>query len=99
MGDHFLNSVYKTLNNMKDITKDGDQPFPFLLDYYNIYHYAEPELSPRHNTLSNIRNAVVQGLNEHKTKLPRLILMLPEDNILHFINYFAFGVSTISVDA
>ena len=101
IGDSFLQDVYKTFMDMKTDAKDGKCPMPYLYEYYNISYFVENPLSGKYNTLSNLSNSIVRGLNT-KTKaevdyqLPRFIIMLPEDDILKFINFFMYGVSTIT---
>ena len=59
-------------------------------------------LENHRNILVNLLNCVICGLNtkvdadKNNYQLPRFIVMIPEDDILCFINYFAYGISMIS---
>ena len=81
---------------MKIEAKDGKAPCPYIYEYYNVAHYAENVLSPNQNVLVNLLNSLIAALNDHGKYLPRFIIMLPEDDILCFVDYFAYGVSALT---
>ena len=45
--------------------------------------------------MSRIHNAIVNALNEQNHKLPRFIIIIPDHDIIRFINHFGFGISHI----
>ena len=101
VGDGFLNETFTSFMDLKTDAKDGKTQMPYLYDYYNIAFFSENPLSCNTNVLSNLLNSVIHGLNtkinpeQGNVQLPRFIVMIPEDDILKFINYFAYGISTL----
>ena len=50
------------------------------------------------NVLARIFNSLVEGLNRNKGNdpLPRLLVVIPDADILKFINHYTYGVSAIT---
>ena len=96
IGDKFLEQTFSTFTDIRNEGNAGKINKTYTFDYYNVDYFAEHPLSTSRNTISNIRNAVVKALNKYKNKLPRLLVILPEDDILKFINHFSYGVSRIT---
>ena len=82
--------------DIKVNAKDNRSEKLYAYDYYNVKFYAQNPLDPSKNVLANIRNQLVKAMNEHKERLPRLLIIFPEDDILKFINFYTYGVSTIT---
>ena len=96
IGDEFLTSAYKGFMAMRVDANDGKIPQPYTYDYYNVHFYHGHPLDLKSNALANIRNAVIEGLNENKHKLPRFLVIIPKDDILKCVNYFSYGISMIT---
>ena len=66
-----------------------------MYDYYNITCLTEHKpVYNNNNTLARIINTLAKGLNE-QPRMPRFILVVPDMDILRFINHFGFSVSQI----
>ena len=94
-GDKFVNDVFHALQAMKSAAKDAQKPVPYVYDYYNITCITECNLSGSENLLVKLVNAVIKTLNANQLHIPRIITIIPDLDILCFINHFAFGVSQI----
>ena len=90
-----MEKTYNAFQEMKIVAIDKQHPMPYLYNYYNVSFHNEMKFLAGRNALANIRNSLVSALNEKKNKLPRFIVIIPDDDILKFINYYAFGISTI----
>ena len=53
------------------------------------------QLSPSYNMLAHILNSIIKGLNA-SPKLPRLLIIVPENDILKFIVHYGFGISMLT---
>ena len=58
----------------------------YMYDYFNVTAFTPNPLSINRSPMARIYNALAQGLNE-ATKLPRVILMIIQDDLLNAINY------------
>ena len=68
-------------------------PMPYMYQYYNVICQTEDRLSNVSSIPARFMNAIAKGLNANH--MPRIILIIPDGDILKAINHFSFGVSTI----
>ena len=94
VGDDFLNSTYDTFITMRKRLKKEENAMPYIYKQYNISYLIEDQLEGNTNAVAKILNAVIKGLNE-TAKLPRFIIIIPENDILKSVNYFGFGISVL----
>ena len=94
IGSKFLQDTYDDLHKLKEKAADNKSPMPYMYDFYNVIFHKENITSLNENVLLHYINAITHGLNNEK-KLPRIILIIPDGDILQFINHFNFGISYI----
>ena len=95
VGDAFLCDIFDTMQRMKEDAKDKVQLMPYIYDFYNLSFIMENPLSHVRNAMTHLVNALVKTLNE-ETSLPRFILVIPDWDILKYIDHFTFGISLIA---
>ena len=95
VGDSFLEQTYHAFQQLKTKARDGKQEIPYMQDYYNIDKFTQGQLSSNKNVPARLVNSLVDALNTHSTKMLRIILVVPDQDLLHFINYYKFGISQI----
>ena len=71
---------------------------PYLYDYYNISFYMAKQSSLIKNVLTRMFNSLAEALNLNQgaNQLPRIILVIPDSDILKFVNHYTYGVSVIT---
>ena len=70
---------------------------PYFYKQYNISYYWRSAQGEGDNSMAHITNRLIDACHENKT-LPRLIIILPDGDILNKIAYFDFGASRIIGD-
>ena len=89
---------------MKIQAKDNKAPLPYMFDFYNVTAFHEMALSQNRNVLSCSFNSFMKGMTMHtdypeknlQPHLPRMIIIIPDWDLLCFINHFSFGVTMFS---
>ena len=82
---------------MRIKAREAKSALPYTFDYYNIMPFFENPLSQNRNALSHIFNWFMSAINDKKSPLlPRMIILIPDWDILHFINHYSYGVSMMS---
>ena len=77
--------------------REAKSALPYMFDYYNVMPFYENPLSQNRNALSCIFNSFMSAINDKKSLLlPRMIILIPDWYILHFINHYSYGVSMMS---
>ena len=95
LGDKFINDIFQALPDLHNSLREAKHPIPYMYDYYSITYLTEHQPTyNNNNTLARIVNTLAKGLNE-QPRVPRFILVIPDIDILRFINHFGFGVSQI----
>ena len=95
IGDVFVNEMFHILQELKDNTGDNHNHVPYLYDYYNITHHTDDLLAvDKGNSLVRILNAIIEPLNT-TAPMPRIMLVMPDFDILRQIKNFGFGVSQV----
>ena len=84
IGDRFLLDVHSSLSKLKSDAVIEKRPIPYIYDYYNVKLYTANPLSEIRNTMTRLVNSLTKALND-ATMLPRIILIIPDDNILRHI--------------
>ena len=98
IGDDFLNNMYSTLAQMKNTAKLKKKPAPYVYDYYNVKCFTTNLLSLTHTILARLVNCVTKGLND-TNKLPRFMVIMPDGNIIEFLNEFGDSMVLIVENA
>ena len=91
IGDKFINRNYHALQKLKTEAIMTKKPLPYVYDYYNLSCFTPNPKSLLENTLARIINALIKALND-ATKMPRIILIIPEGDILDFIGHSEKGM-------
>ena len=94
-GDTFLNDIWHALPELESSAIEAQKPVPYMYDYYNLTFLAEPQLINMDNSIVRILNTTIKALNSNQLRMPRIILLIPDFNVLHQIKYFGFGVSQV----
>ena len=69
---------------------------PYLFEYYNVRCYSSNPLSEVRSGMARLVNALIKVLNNKDLKvLPRMIVIIPDEDLIKSINYFEFGISKI----
>ena len=94
VGDRFVSETFPALPELKVVLKEERRPSLYIYDYYNITCHAENQLSANENTMARLVNAVIKGLNEPH-RMPRIILMIVDTDLLTHIKHVGFGESQV----
>ena len=71
---------------------------PYIYDYYNVKCFTPNPNTVLKDVLARLLNCFVKALNDHN-KLPRLVIVIPDLDILKHINHFGFGVKYLIHEA
>ena len=88
VGDVFVNKNYYMLPQMKNEAKLARRQVPYIYDYFNVSCFTPNPDSIVRNVLSRFVNCVTKALNEN-VKLPRLILVISDGDIIQFVRKIA----------
>ena len=95
IGDAFLDQMYHAFQELRTEARDGHAAMPYIQDYYNVNKFTQNQLSSNKSVPARIVNSVIDALNMHSTKMPRILLIIPDQDLLKNINYFRFGISQV----
>ena len=82
---------------LTDAKRDNHE-VPYVFDYYNVKPFTtHPDKVEKSEvpTPARIVNSLVKALNE-SPKIPRFIVVVPDWDILKYINHFTYGVEKLS---
>ena len=91
----FLNKVYHSMAEMDSAAVVNKRPRPFAFDYFNVKCYMANPLSQLMEIPARITNCIVKAMNE-RVKLPAIIVIVPDWDIIHFIDFFSYGFKKIA---
>ena len=74
------------------------QKIPYLFDQYNVHCFTPSPQSLLRDVLVQMINCLIKALND-TLKLPRLIVVIPEEDLLKFIMKPSVSVSKMSAEA
>ena len=77
---------------MKAYAVRAGKQLPFIYDHYNIQCKVPDIASKMRNSLGRMVNCLIEALNE-KDRIPRLIILIPDWDIVKDINHYKFGIS------
>ena len=90
VGDQFLQRNYHMFPSMRDEARISRQPIPYCFEYFNVSSlYAKPQSLVK-DMLAKFQGALVSGLN-NTSKLPRILVVVPDEDILKFVNFATLG--------
>ena len=81
---------------MREQAAKHERPLPYLLNNYQVSAHYEHPLSSTRNTLSRFYNSFVKALNQKNKHLPRMIIVVPDWDILKFIDHYSYGITNLS---
>ena len=96
IGDQFLMETYHELSTMKSAAVTDRKKPPFIFQFYNVYTFTMNPLSLQHDVLARIVNCLIKGLNDN-VKLPSLLIMIPDHDLLNFLWEKTDGDRDISI--
>ena len=94
VGDKFVSDVFHTLPKLRNALREAHRQIPYIYEYYNITCFTQNPVAVNDNTVACILNSVMKALNDN-TKIPRIILIIPDYDILRYIGFFGFGESHV----
>ena len=96
IGERFVEEIYNTFTGMKIEAQSSRMPIPYTFDNYNVSCHFASSTSLITDVLARYVNAVITALNE-TNKLPRVIIFIPDMDLIDFIDFndagtrFVFG--------
>ena len=94
IGDQFLFDMYPTLPELKNESRSKQSQVPYIYEYLNVSSYVTNPLVVVRSKLACILNALISALNE-AVKLPRLIVVIPDTDLLEQMDFFSPGKTVI----
>ena len=95
IGDQFIKATFQSFDAIDAQAIKKEQPRPYCYDYYNIrFFYKSFVSSGNPSALGRICNSLADAING-SSFLPRLILMVPDVDVLRTMTYFKFGASLV----
>ena len=97
VGDKFVNDNYHAMSAMLSVARINRSDPPYVFDYYNVKCYTSNPLSHVKSLSARIVNNVVKALlNKECTRLPRFIIVIPDWDILQYLNHNTYGVEQVA---
>ena len=94
ISDKFLYDNFAVLVEIKNKAQVKKIAKPFVCDFFNVTSFMANPMAEMGSVLVHILNALIMDLNDNK-KLPRILLVVPDRDILEYINYYQSGKSHI----
>ena len=96
IGDCFLYKVFNVLPELKSKATNQNKTgkVPYVYDYFNVTSYMTDPMNNTQSVYARILNSLLKALND-ATKLPRINLLIPDQDILDDIDYSHEGKSII----
>ena len=85
---------------LKTQALEEKRPIPYMYDHFNVQIFTANPLSSLRNVMTRLVNSLIKALND-ATKLPRIILVVPDIDLLKHTKNFDFGTvetSTAAID-
>ena len=83
---------------MKRRATAAKTPLPYIYDYFNVSCFTSSPNSLTTDILTRIMNCFIKALND-ALKLPRLVVVIQDWDLLQFVNYFTKGVRAVNNEA
>ena len=92
LGDNFMASTYRW-----SFKKNKNKEF-YIKEYFEVFPFCQSKYENADtNMLNRLRNSLLQGINE-KSKLPKYIIVLLDDDLIEYLGYAGQGVSALLGD-
>ena len=78
---------------MKEKARMDDRQLPYLYDFFNVEARWAGQNAPS-SVIARILNSTIELINELHA-IPRLLVFLPDWDIVHDIHFHDFGISKI----
>ena len=95
MGDQFVSDVFESLQTIRLEDKEAQRRSMYIYDFYNVIGLTTNQENRSFDVMANFMNAVIKGLNKY-VHLPRIIVFIPDGDLLRYFDHFTFGVSAIA---
>ena len=79
-----MHDIYHALQEMNNQAKVNQHGTPYIYDMYNVRCFTANPLSELKNVATRLVNALIKALNDYE-KLPRMIVIIPDLDILRFL--------------
>ena len=93
VGDVFLNEMTSVLQDWRSDAVSHNETSPYLYEQYNVTYWYKSVLDPDPRAV-RLFNSFMDGLNSD-AKLPRYIIIFPEDDIIRGTRHIDFGITCI----
>ena len=90
VGDSFVNDIYYVLPAINSKAKAEDIQGPFIYDQFNVRCFTSNPVNTK-PVMVKLVNCLIKALNELE-KLPKIIAVIPDWDILKDIDYCSYGV-------
>ena len=98
IGDDFLTEIYHTFLRMRDEAVKSQCRPPYVFEQYNVACFTPNPQTLLKDVLARLINCLIKALND-AVKLPRLIVIIPEEDLLQFISAPGYSVKKLSHEA
>ena len=107
LGDEVFREIFTTFSDLRDKPRSSrsrsneeksvnKEEIPYIYDTYNVNSIWPNPLSPIKSVLARILNCFITAMNENRSRqLPRVIIVIPDCDIVKNIHHYNFGVSYI----
>ena len=91
VGDEFLRKNYHAYPALRAEAVVNNRPAPYVFSNYNVSTFTSAEKLLR-NPMTRMLNCFIEALNKYHV-LPRFIIIIPDWDIVKFIDYSRYGIS------
>ena len=91
IGDDFLKRNYQAYPMLRSEAVANDTKPPYLFSNYNVSTFTTGDKQIK-NPMVKIVNGLIEAFNKYHT-MPRFIIIIPDWDILKYINFYKFGAS------
>ena len=95
IGDCFLRDLFRTFAAMRCQAEIKGRCPPYVFDKYNVECYTAGNSFNNRNAAACILNSFIDYMN-NLVRIPSLIVIIPDQDILLNLNHFNFGISYMS---
>ena len=91
----FVNKTYSMLPEFDEKAVAVKTDRPFVYQYYNVKCYTANPHTKTSEVPARIINSVIKAMND-RNRLPRILVIIPDWDVVKYVNYFNFGFREIA---
>ena len=95
IGDNFVNETYHALQEMLRDAKADRKDGPYVYEMYNVHCFTSKPASLTRSIPARLVQTVSSRCLMNHTTSPRFIIIIPDWDILKYIDHFTFGVEKV----